>query len=159
SIEASRSKHLGTQAHVDSEGATRLGSRRRADVERVHVRADTAKSKCSGALFDESRLLEKRRRSRLPPKAVEGYLAEIDLVGIRVDVRLDQDVNGEADHPDRRVAALELERVVVAAGCNSRRRLHGEPPRPSRFDGLELRLVVRAALRSQTYRDGPRLVA
>src|SRR5438445_11840180 len=116
SIEASRSKRLGTQGHVDSEGAARRGRRRRADVERVHVRADTAKSKCSGALFDEGRLLEKVRRSRMRPKAVESHLAEIDLVGIRVDVRLDQDVNGEAYHSDHRVAALELEGLVVAAG-------------------------------------------
>src|SRR5438477_13012091 len=51
SIEASRSKRIGTQAQVDSEGAARRAGRRRADVERVHVRADTAKSKYTGALF------------------------------------------------------------------------------------------------------------
>src|SRR5947208_13436328 len=58
SIEASRSKRLGTQAHVDAEGAARRGRRRRADVEGVRGWADTRKVKCSAGLFDERRLLE-----------------------------------------------------------------------------------------------------
>src|SRR5262249_40081150 len=91
SVKAPRVKGFGTKADVDSKGAARPRRRRDANGERVHIRANGSKAKLSFALLDERRLLEKGGGVRLPPDAIERDLAEVDLSGTDIEIRLDED--------------------------------------------------------------------
>src|SRR5205814_3293136 len=90
------SQALVVQRDIDLEGAA-LAARRAPDAEEVQIGCDGLDLELALAPLDQDRLGEKLEKGGSLRQLVQSHRAEVEGLGILIDIRLDEDVQGDRD--------------------------------------------------------------